>query len=340
MTVNGRLGKTGDVDGFRVALRKGQTLVAMLEANRRLGSPMDGVLQVASAEGFVLAQVDDELDRDPRIHFEAPADGDYLVRAFAFPIVQDSTIRFAGGPAFIYRLTLTTAGFLDHAYPLSTTIGRPSEVEVVGWNVPDLARRVTVEATEGRDSATAWHPSMANPVEVRAVEGPSTLEREPNGRGRAQAVALPMAVSGRIDRPGDVDVFSFSGRKGETILFRVESRGFFGQPLDAVLRVGDASGATIVEVDDARKGFDPEVRFTVPADGSYQASIRDLNGQGSPRHAYLLTAGPPRPDFALSIKVDRFDLIHGKSADLVVAVDRREATPSPSRSAWPSTSTA
>jgi len=52
LVVNGRLAKTGDVDGYVVRLKKGQRLVASMEANRRLGSPMDGVLQVASAEGF------------------------------------------------------------------------------------------------------------------------------------------------------------------------------------------------------------------------------------------------------------------------------------------------
>jgi len=98
VVVNGRLAKTGDVDGYVVRLRKGQRLVASMEANRRLGSPMDGVLQVASADGFVLAQNDDEHDRDPQIAFQAPADGDYVVRAFAFPFVQESSIRFAGAP--------------------------------------------------------------------------------------------------------------------------------------------------------------------------------------------------------------------------------------------------
>ena len=49
VTVNGKLGQSGDVDGFAVPLQKGQTLVAALEANRRLGSPLDGLLQVVSA---------------------------------------------------------------------------------------------------------------------------------------------------------------------------------------------------------------------------------------------------------------------------------------------------
>src|SRR5207249_3560288 len=112
VTVNGKLGRTGDVDGFAVPLKKGQTLVAALEANRRLGAPLDGLLQVVSSQGFVLAENDDAPDRDPLLAFEAPADGTYLVRTFAFPAEPDARIGFAGGDAFVYRLTLTTQGFL------------------------------------------------------------------------------------------------------------------------------------------------------------------------------------------------------------------------------------
>ena len=328
VTVNGRLGKSGDVDGFRVALKKGQTLVASMEANRRLGSPMDGVLQVASSDGFVLAQVDDDPDRDPRIAFEAPLDGDYLVRAFAFPFVQASTIRFAGAPSYIYRLTLTTGGIADHAYPLSVSPGSPSEVEAVGWNVPDSARRILVQPADDGETFSITHPSLANPLEIRLVDEPSIVEVEPNDKAHPRTIALPVALSGRIDRPGDVDTFAFAARKEDRLVFRVESRTL-GQSLDAVLRVGDASGATIVEVDDVRKGADPEVRFTVPADGTYRVSVRDLNGQGGARYAYLLTAGPPRADFALTLKADQFAITPGKPLEVTVIVERRDGYAEP-----------
>ena len=328
VVVNGRFAKSGDVDGFRVALKKGQTLVASMEANRLLGSPMDGVLQVASADGFVLAQVDDDHDRDPQIVFEAPSDGEYVVRGFAFPFVQESTIRFAGAPTYIYRLTLTTGGFVDHAYPLAVSASSTSEVEMVGWNVTEAVRRRKIEAIEEEGDFSLDHPLLANPVEVQVVDEPSIVEVEPDDPGHPQAISLPVAVSGRIDPPRDVDAFEFFARKGEPLVFKVESRSL-GRPLDAVLRIVDGSGSTIVEVDDARKGFDPEVRFNAPGDGTYRLSVRDLNGQGGPRYAYLLTAGRPRADFAMTLKADRFAITPGKPLDVVVAVDRREGYDEP-----------
>ncbi len=69
VVVNGRLAKPGDVDGFAVKLDQGETLAADLEADRHIGSPMDAVLQVVSAEGFVLAQNNDTVGRDPRIGY-------------------------------------------------------------------------------------------------------------------------------------------------------------------------------------------------------------------------------------------------------------------------------
>ena len=89
IVVNGRLDKPGDVDTFAVKLTKGQTLVASVEANRILRSPMDGVLQILSADGFVLEQNDDYHGLDPQIAFAVPKDGSYLVRVFAFPSVPD-----------------------------------------------------------------------------------------------------------------------------------------------------------------------------------------------------------------------------------------------------------
>ena len=105
---------------------------------------MDAVLQVVSQEGLVLAQNDDDVGRDPRIVFEAPSAGTYIVRLFAFPAKPDSSIRFAGGSDYVYRLTLTTGGFIDYAFPLAVGRDGPKAVEAIGWNIPAAARVLPV----------------------------------------------------------------------------------------------------------------------------------------------------------------------------------------------------
>jgi hypothetical protein len=323
VTVNGRLAKPGDVDGFAVHLSRGQSLVASLEASRGLGSPIDGVLQVVSPEGFVLAQNDDDHDRDPQIVFAAPADGEVIVRAFAFPATPDSTIRFAGGESSIYRLTLTTGGFLDHAYPLAVARGAAGRVEAVGWNIPEVARFLPVVAADDAESARIAHERLANTADVRLVPCPAIVEAEPNDPTRPQAIVLPIAVSGRIDPPRDVDAYQFTARKGESLLFKVESRGL-GQPLDPVLRLTDAAGKVLAEKDDSARNRDAELRFTAPADGPYRVAVRDLNGRGGFRHVYLLSGGAPRPDFALTLKSDQFTLTAGQPLGVAITIERRE----------------
>ena len=213
--MNGRLAKAGDVDGFAIDLNRGQTLVASLEAARHLGSPMDAILQVVSTDGFVFAQNDDDVGRDPRIIFEAQSAGCYIVRLFAFPAKPDSSIRFAGGNAFVYRLTLTTGGYLDYAFPLAVRHGRTANRQGDRLEHP---RRVPEPCRSWMDDATdtipVFHPSLADTAEVRRVSFATAVETEPNDPARPQAIASTVALSGRIDPPGDQDTFRLSLRKG------------------------------------------------------------------------------------------------------------------------------
>jgi Bacterial pre-peptidase C-terminal domain len=328
-TVNGRLSKAGDVDGFAVKLNRGQSLVASLDAARHFGSPMDAVLQVVSTDGFVLAQNDDDVGRDPRIIFEAPATGPYIVRLFAFPSTPDSSIRFAGGSAFVYQLILTTGGYLDYVFPLAVGRDGPQTVEAIGWNIPKDFQSLAIVESDASDLITVFHPTLAGTALVRRAPFVTAVETEPNDLARPQMIASPVAVSGRIDQPGDQDTFRISLKKGDKRLFRVESRAL-GRPLDPVLRVLDAGGKILAESDDTgRNSRDLELSFTAPVDGKYRLMVRDLNGNGGPRFAYLLSVVEPQPDFALSLAADRFDVTPGKSTRITVAVQRMESFAEP-----------
>ena len=328
-TVNGRLAKAGDVDGFGVSLTRGQSLVASVEAERHLGSPMDAVLQVVSPEGLVLAQNDDDVGRDPAIVFEAPSAGLYVLRLFAFPAKPDSSIRFAGGRDFVYRLTLTTGGFIDYAFPLAVGPGGPAVVELIGWNIPAAGRVLPIADSDGRDVFTAAHASLAGTTLVRRVPFAATVEIEPNLLSRPQAIVSPVALSGRIDPASDQDVFRLSLRKDDKRVIRVESRAL-GRPLDPILRVLDVTGKILAESDDTGgNDRDLERSFTAPADGDYRLIVRDLNGRGGPRFAYLLSVLEPRPDFALSLASDRFDLSPGKTTRITVTVQRKDGLAEP-----------
>lgn len=332
-TVNGRLAKRGDVDTFRVALQKGQTLVAALDGRRRLGSPLDGVLQLASPDGLVLAQADDSPTLDPRLIVEAPADGEYLVRLFAFPATPDSSIALAGGDADLYRLTLTTSGYLDHVQPSALPAGGAGVVEALGWNLPDALRRLRVGPSARLHHARAWHPALAGDVELPIVAHPSLLESASTSAGEPQALPLPGSVSGTIAHEGEEDRFRVTLAKGRPCRIEVHARSL-GSPLDPVLAVFDATGKQLAEQDDpggrrGEGGRDPRLPFDPPADGSYDLVLRDLNDRGGPAFAYRLDLIEPRPDFALRLKEGRITVAPGKSATLAVTIARNDGLKEP-----------
>jgi hypothetical protein len=333
VTINGRLERDGDVDGFAVDLRRGETLVASLEANRRLGSPMDGVLQVATPDGFVLAHNDDDHERDPQLVFEAPADGRYVVRVFALPVAPNVKIVLSGAESFIYRLTLTTRGFLDHPYPqaVSRHDRATARIAIAGWNIPEPARMLTLSPSvpdptadePGAEVVPLSHPGLGNDTVLRLLDHPGLVEAEPNPPESPQDVSPPISVSGHIDFEGDADVYRFRARAGMPVAIRVDSRSL-GAPIDPTLHVLDAEGRVVAEVDDSDDGRDAALRFNAPADGDYGAVVRDLNGASGPRAVYLLTIAPVVPDVRLSLAAERFTLAPkpGESLKIPVTVER------------------
>lgn len=316
---NGVLSKSGDVDTFAVSLKKGQTLVASLAANNTLGSPMDGVLQVVSPRGFVLAQNDDDHGFDPQLAFTAPKDGTYHVRVFAFPATPNSSIRLSGAPTYLYRLTLTTGPFLDHPYPLAVSHGSEQTVELHGWNLPMGGKSLTVPVS-GPQSVVPIHDSrLANTGAVTVVPHSAGTEREPNTLEQPQGVEIPATISGHIDEPRDVDVFQFAAKRGEQLRFRVEARSL-GSPLDPVLRLFDAKG-TVVAQQETRSStaIDETLSFRAPADGNYRLEVSDLHRRGGWRFFYRLTLGTPAIE-TITVAADRFTLSPGKPLTIPVNV--------------------
>jgi hypothetical protein len=314
VVVNGKLEKSGDVDCFGVAIKKGQTLVASLEANHLLKSPMDAIMQIVSADGFVLDENHDHHGLDPQLAFTAPKDGTFIVRVFAFPSQPDSSIRFFGSEACIYRLTLTTGAFADHAMPLA--VSKPEDaakVQLEGWNIPKgvkLDSRLSEDGTH----ATLLGSEVANPVRVR-VEPHPTFDKLP------AELKAPFSFTGRIEKPGEV-LIPFEGKKGQPLSVQIESQ-VFGLAVNPVIRVLDASQKQLARAEPSKLHSDTGLSFTPPTDGQYTIAVSDLYGGGGPRFAFLLRVTPPVPDYELTVLADRFTLEAGKPLSIPVKIARK-----------------
>jgi hypothetical protein len=314
--VNGRLQRSGELDTFKVSLKKDQTLVADVLANEVLASPMDAVLQIASPTGFVLAQADDSPKFDPCLAFTASEAGDYFVRVFAFPSEPNSSIRYAGGENYIYRLTLTTGPYVHHAIPLAVSSEDTSALKVKGWNLPEDSPSIDVSQDTDEWISKIPYPA-AVPIAVRAADHPSFLESAIEGE---KTLSPPFSITGTIAEADEVDRYRIAGKKGTTLKVRVESAAL-GFPLDPVLEIRDAQGKSLQVVDDKSRGdADADYDWKVPEDGEYQILISDRFQHGGWDYAYLLTVQEPKPATRLSVAADAFTLTQDKPLEIPVSV--------------------
>lgn len=107
LVVNGCIDGPGDIDRFMIRARKGETIVAKVQA-RRLGGPLDSLLMLTDRQGRLLAANDDHHDpadgltthhADSHLVATVPADGDYLLS------IVDT--QGHGGRAYGYRLRIS-----------------------------------------------------------------------------------------------------------------------------------------------------------------------------------------------------------------------------------------
>jgi hypothetical protein len=322
VVIDGRLEKAGDVDGFAIELQAGQTLVASLKG-QRLGAPMDAVLQIVSADGFVLRQADDDIGLDPQLVYEVPAAGMYVVRCFAFPSEPNSTIGFAGGDAYIYRLLLTTGPYLDHAFPLMlSTDDDRGAVEAFGWNLADEQTRLAAEPINGTSRARVWHPSTPHVVELPLTSLPSRRVSDLEVREGAWLLSPPIIVSGRIASPRERHEYRFTATKDQAWQFRVVARDL-GSPLDPALQILDDQGKVLAEQDDReRTARDVDLSFKAPQDAEYRLIVQDQTGHGGFRFIYRLEVTEPQPSVRLTMASDRLTIAPGKTETVEITVER------------------
>ena len=324
--VTGRLEKNGDVDSYAVNLRAGQTLVAWLEAYT-LQSPLDPVLRLLDSRGVQVAWNHDEVrSLDPLLAWRVETSGTYVLQVFGFAYPADSDLRFSGSPKGGYRLHITTDPVARHAWPLGVSRTMDTRVSWGDWG----ASSVSSEAIEvpasvvapGVVSHSLRIPGRAVPLELPVGEGKEWVEIEPNDlAATAQALGIPSAVSGDLNRPGDEDRYRISCQKGELLRLEVQAAGL-GFPLDAWLRIEDASGKELVRNDDAG-GADPVLDWTSPETAEYRVVVGNLLQRGGQDQRYRLSLQRPKPVWSASMAESAWSLEPGKTNESKVTLTRR-----------------
>lgn len=317
--VNGKLNKSGDVDGYAVTLAAGETLVASLRAHSLLGAPLDGVLQVCEVrerrlsslansppqiEAFILKQNNDAFGLDPQIEFTAPRAGTYLVRVFSFAAEPNATIGYAGGDNYLYRLTLTNSGLVEYTLP------KPG----------DAAQRLAFgPGLSAAGVATTSH-FLAN-VAGFAPNSATDLIHEQDAAAALASKPTTLRIAGQLSAAEEIDTFRFHAVKDASIALSVRARSQ-GSPLDAILTVVDAEGKVLSDADDADRKPDPRLVFKAPADGEYTVAVRDVHRRGGLRYFYELVLDQQQTATELTLAADAFTVAAGGKLEIPVTLQR------------------
>ena len=333
-TVNGQIA-SGSVDRFRFSAHRGQRLVVTALARALVPYLADAVpgwfqpvLALYDAQGKEVSYDDDyRFKPDPVLLYDIPADGEYIL------VIYDAIFR--GREDFVYRLTVGELPFVTSVFPLGGQAGVPTMVDLTGVNLAE--RQLTPpmkDAVPGICSLTTRGKGglLSNVMPFAIDTLPDGMESEPNNSVKdAQLVTLPIIMNGTIGTPDDQDLFQFEGRSGDEVVAEVMARRL-DSPLDAMLKITDASGACLAANDDQEdlgSGLnthhaDSYVRVKLPKKGLYTVHLSDAQHKGGEAYAYRLRISAPQPDFALRIVPSRVVMRSKDSASATVYAIRKD----------------
>ncbi|MBY0526693.1 MAG: PPC domain-containing protein [Gemmataceae bacterium] len=329
--VNGECA-AGDVDFFRFEAKKGQRLVIETES-ARLGSGLLPQLRLTDGKQRFLAADDSQsLRGDCRIHFDVPADGEYVVE------ISDS--RYKGAPPPFYRLKIAEYDVIQEVFPLG---GKRGEMVTFTLRGGSLAKEVQVQRRLEDPLTPGTMPlslegvlkvGMLSP-QLAVGDLPERLWIKADGKDpKTLDVLPPVVINSRLERKGDTDRFQFPVEVGQRYRIAVQAEAL-GSSLDGVLRVLDQAGKQLALVDDVDipspvpgqpplKGADPSLDFTVPMGVNLLIlELSDQRHRGGINFGYRLTIVPAVADFELRLPFAEINVPRGGTAALTVQVVRR-----------------
>jgi hypothetical protein len=251
-TVNGAISTNTDVDFFVFAGKKGQRVVMSCLASS-IDSRLMPALELYDVTGRKLAYSRNYHDNDALVDAVLPADGDYYVRLSEFTYTQGSAEHF-------YRLTITTAPWIDAVFPAAVEPGKATKVTIHGRNLPGgqpdptaladgrpldklvVTVSAPAEPTAKERLAYSGHikPSasaldgfeyrvrnaagVSNPFMITFARSQPVLDNENNDTPEtAQEVPVPCEIEGRIEKRRDRDWYTFSAKKGDVLSLEIIS---------------------------------------------------------------------------------------------------------------------
>ncbi len=329
-TVCGAIEKAEDVDYYKFHVEAGTALTFHVQAQRLenrihdLQEHADPILTLRNAAGTVLAANDNYFAGDPLLHYRFAAAGDYYLE------IRD--VRYGGNPDWMYSIEINDRPFVTNIYPSRVTPGKTTRVRLVGYNLPadpTASIALPADAPEG----LSWtvlrlgNGQVTNAVPIIVSRLPDVVEApgDNNTPTKAQKIAVPAGVSGRIESEGDVDCYAFEAKAGERFSFEVVAHAH-QSPLDSFLRILSDKGQPLIENDDGNDRYihaDSRIEnWAAPASGKYVIQVRDVHLRGGPAFVYFLKVTRSEPSFSLELDTDKTILAPGITGVIYARVTR------------------
>ncbi|HBI42121.1 MAG TPA: hypothetical protein DDY78_04580 [Planctomycetales bacterium] len=284
-TINGTMASAVDVDYYAFAGKKGQRVLVSCLASTIDSRFLPGV-ELYDSKNHLLATGRNYLVNDALADCTLPDDGDYTIRLFEFT----HTANFPPGPnEYFYRLTITTAPWIDAIFPAVFEPGKPTMATIYGRNLPGgqldptavvdgrvlekLATTITAPADpaaanrltySGRLSPSASGldgfeyrvknaVGASNPFLLTLARNPVVLHNDANNTlATVQEVTPPCEIAGRFGKVHDRDWYVFTAKKGDVYNLEILSDRL-GAPTLTFLVVHDAAQKLVYESPDDNK---------------------------------------------------------------------------------------
>ncbi len=231
-------------------------------------------------------------------------------RLFLCVFVFASTHVYAAEPTLEYvfpivwqqgdtNLSLSIGGKLE-PWPVKMWADCPGVTFTAETNSGKFSAQIAKDAPIGPHLLRVFNQDGATPPRLFIISGQKDQEeQEPNDSFKqAQPVPkLPVTISGRLEKGGDVDSFAVHVEAGKWLVARVDAYSL-GSPLDALLHLVNNEGLRLAFNHDSPKNIDPLLAWRVEKTGIY---ILQVAGFAHPPEANVRFAGTPAAIYRLAI---------------------------------------
>jgi hypothetical protein len=225
----GTISRPGDIDYFKIQVKAGQQL-SFLNGAMLIGSALQPVVTILDSDLNLVATFGENGGSDQVMfarHFDKA--GTYYIR------IED--YQRSGRAGNFYRIMVGEFPLVSSVYPLGVQLGSTAELATRGYHTSAKFKVEGTQSADSEDTLTLRPENAFNTVRV-------ALGAEPEVQSQGGAIATPVTVNGRIDKPGAENRYRFRASKGEQLVFEVNARRL-GSDLDSYLEILDTKGRPI-----------------------------------------------------------------------------------------------